>query len=267
MLWDVRFLNPEDVAACREFLLRKAQLEKENGRPYELLADMENHLAREHQERAREYAVEALRRDPTLRDAHGELIDAMRGAVQDWNASSHYRLIDFYESYIKENPQCKNAYLSIMDQLIADYRLEEASVYCGKYAEIDDSYRAMLYLGKIAWADGRRTDAFSLWNKMEMQYPNEWCVYHNIADYLTRAGDCEKAEGYYRKALEVQAVPRYVDPIEALAQLYERMGRFSEAISTLREELEIFDKEWNFTSGESADIVRREIQRLEKKIS
>lgn len=266
MLWDVRFLNPADVESAREFLLRKAQIEPENGRPHELLADMENHLAREHQERAAEFAKEALNRDPKLRNAHGELISAMRGEVEDWNASSHYALIDFYKNYITAHPECKNAYLSIMDQLIADYRLEEASAYCEKYAAIDNSYRVPLYRGKIAWKDGRRDEAFSVWQQMEQDYPDEWCVYHNIADYLTRAGKFENAEQYYRKAIEVQAAPRYVDPIEALAQFYERTGNYAAAIATLEEELEVFDKEWNFTTGESADVVRREILRLKENI-
>ena len=83
------------------------------------------------------------------------------------------------------------------------FRLKEASEYNRKYAEIDNSYRVLLYQGKIAWADGRRGDAFSFWNEMEMRHPNEWCVYHNIADYLTRAEDCEKAERYYMKDLYV----------------------------------------------------------------
>ena len=43
-------------------------------------------------------------------------------------------------------------------------------------------------------------------------------------------------------------------------------GDYAAAISTLREQLDVFDREWNFTSGETADIVHREIARLEAKI-
>lgn len=266
MLWDVRFLNPTDVESAREFLLRKAQQEPDNGRPHELLADMENHLAREHQDKAAEYAKEALNRDPKLRNAHGELISAMRGKIADWNGDSHYALIDFYKNYIEEHPMCKNAYLSILDQLIDDYRLTEAADYCKHYATIDKSYRQPLYQGKIAWQDGRREEAFAIWRQMEQDFPMEWCVYHNIADYLTRIGENAKAADYYRKAIDVQCAPRYTDPFEALAQLHERTENFAAAIAVLKEELDIFDKEWNFTTGETADAVHREIQRLERKL-
>ena len=266
MLWDVRYLSQSDVDAAREFLLDKAKREPENGRPHELLADMENHLAREHQSKAAEYAMEALRRDPGLREAHGELINGMQGRNADWNGASHYQLIDFYQQYIEEHPACKNAYLSIMDQLIDDYRMEEARAYLARYEQLDASYRVPLYRGKIEWYDGNRDGAFQIWKEMERKFLEEWCVYHNIADFLVRSDKLSEAEGYYRKAIDVQPVPRYCDPIEALAQYYERIGDIPAAIATLQEELEVCDKEWHFTEGESADVIRREISRLEKKM-
>ena len=266
MLWDVRYLNQADVDASRTFLLDKARREPENGRPHELLADMENHIAREHQAKAAEYAMEALRRDPGMREAYGELNWAMNGKIADWNGSSHYALIDFWEAYIQEHPKCLIAHMEIILQLLDDYRIEEARTYWKKMSGIDSSYRVPLYLAKIEWQDGNRHKALDLLVQMEQDYPSEWCVYHHIADYLLRDGQNEKIAAYYRKALEVQKAPRLVDPCEALAQFYERIGDYASAIDALKEELEIFEKEWNFTEGESADMVRREIARLEKKI-
>ncbi len=265
MLWDVRYLNPNDVDSSRKFLLEKAKREPENGRPHELLADMENHIAREHLEKAAEYAKEALRRDPKMRNAYGELICGMNGKIADWNGASHYQLIDFYEGYIEEHPDCRNAHLDIIDQLLDDYRMEEARAYWDKLAKIDQSYRVLLYRGKIAWQEGKRQEAFAIWDEMEQNFPEEWCVYHNIGDYLLRDGQNDKVAAYYRKAIDIQKAPRYTDPFEALAQFYERIGDYDAAIATLQEDLYVCDKEWNFTEGESADVIRREITRLEKK--
>ncbi len=267
MLWDMRYLDQADVDAAREFLLNKAQREPDNGRPHELLADMENHIAREHQSRAADYAKEALRRDPNRRNAYGELIYAMNGKITDWNGSSHYALIDFYTEYIQKHPHCTNAHLDIIDQLLDDYRIKEAKIYCNRLASFDSSYRVLLYQGKIAWQEGNRKDAFAIWEQMEQKFPEEWCVYHNIADYLLRDGQIERVAAYYRKAIDIQKAPRYTDPFEALAQFYERIGDYVAAIATLQEDLDVFDKEWNFTEGESADVIRREIARLEKKLS
>lgn len=267
MLWDVRYLQQSDVDASREFLLEKARREPNNGRPHELLADMENHIAREHKSRAAEYAMEALRRDPNRRNAYGELIYAMNGKIADWNGSSHYALIDFFAEYIQKYPECRNAYMDIIDQLLDDYRINEAKIYWNQLASFDSSYRVLLYQGKIAWQEGNRKDAFAIWEQMEQKFPEEWCVYHNIADYLLRDGQIERVAVYYRKAIDIQKAPRYTDPFEALAQFYERIGDYAAAIATLQEDLDVFDHEWNFTEGESADVIRREIARLEKKLS
>lgn len=266
MLWDVRFLNQTDVDAATSFLLEKAAREPQNGRPHELLSDMENHIAREHRSKAAEYAMLALERDPKLREAWGELLYGMEGKLPDWNATNHCALIDYYERYIKDHPNSRNAYMDIMTQLIDDYRIEEAEEYCRRFAEIDSSYRVPLYRGKIAWFDGRREEAFRIWEEMEQKFPDEWCVYHNIADFLTRSRRYQEAERYYRKAIDVQKAPRYCDPFDALAQFYEMRGDICAAIEALKEELDIFEKEWNFNTDESADVVRREITRLERKM-
>lgn len=266
MLWDVRYLDANEVTSARDFLLKKAKREVNNGRPYELLADLENHIAREHQSKAAEYAMEALRRDPDMRNAYGELIYGMNGKLADWNASNHYELINFYADYIDEHPTCRNAHLDIIDQLLDDDRIDEAKKYWQQLDSFDVTYRVPLYAGKIAWQSGNRQEAFSIWAKMEQDFAEEWCVYHHIGDYLLRSGQTENVAAYYRKALDVQKAPRMTDPFEALAQYYERIGDYAAAVDVLREELEVFDKEWHFTEGETADFVHREIARLEKKL-
>ena len=207
MLWDDRYYDPAEVESTREFLLNKGIREPENGKIYEYLAEMENHLAQEHHEKAEEYAKEALRRDWDLRGAHAELEIAMKGHIHDWNYGNHYLLINFFQEHIRQNPQDWRAYMTIMDQLIDDYRLMEAEDYCNNFAQIDNTYRVALYQGMIAWQRGERDKAFNIWAQMEEEHPNEWCVYHNIGDYLTRSGQYEKAMVYYRKALDVQKDP------------------------------------------------------------
>ena len=64
MLWDDRYYDPKEVEAIRNFLISKGRREPENGKVYAILAEMENHLAGEHREKAQEYAKEALCREP-----------------------------------------------------------------------------------------------------------------------------------------------------------------------------------------------------------
>lgn len=265
MLWDDRYYNPDEVENTRKFLLKKGKLEPDNGTVYEMLAEMENHLAQEHQEKAQEYAKEALRRNPDLRIAHSELNSAMNGRCPDWNGCNHYLQIDYYKSFIQENPHCLRAYLWLMDQLIDDYRLKEAEDYCDRFAKLDNTYRVPLYRGIIAWTKGEREEAFRIWTQMERDYPEEWCVWHNIGDYLVRSGRYDEGMIYYRKALDVQKEPPLLDPLQAIAQLCEIRGDIPGAIAARREEADRTEKQWHI-SGEELDMILRDIQRLEKKL-
>ena len=266
MLWDDRYFDPAEVESTREFLLNKGRREPENGIVFEYLAEMENHLAHEHNEKAEEYAKEALRRNPDLRGAHSELNIAMHGVIPDWNARNHYLQINFYQEHIQKHPDDRRAYMWIMDQLIDDYRLEEAASYCDRFAQIDHSYRVPLYRGMIAWQRGEREAAFSIWTEMEAIFPEEWCVYHHIGDYLVRAGRYEEGMAYYRKAMDVQKAPPMLDPLQAMAQLCEIRGDIPGALAVRREEADRIAYQWNI-SGEELDMVLRDIQRLEKKVN
>jgi transcriptional regulator with XRE-family HTH domain len=263
MLWDDRYYDPAEVESTREFLLDKGKREPENGEVYAFLAEMENHLAEEHREKAEEYAKEALRRDPDLRSAHSELNAAMGGKCPDWNGCNHYLQIKYYQEFIEKDPDNWRAYMWLMDQLIDDYRLDEAERYCDSFAQINNTYRVPLYRGMIAWQRGQREDAFRIWEQMEAEYPGEWCVYHNIGDYLVRSGQFDAGMRYYRKALDVQPSPPLVDPLQAMAQLCEIRGDISGAIAARREEADIIENVWKIT-GEELDCVLRDIERLER---
>ena len=263
MLWDDRYYDPLEVENTRKFLLEKGRRESENGVVYEYLAEMENHLAQEHREKAVEYAKEALRRDPDLRTAHSELNAAMGGKCPDWNGCNHYLQIKYYQEFIKKNPDNWRAYMWLMDQLIDDYRLEEAEAYCDQFARIDNTYRVALYRGIIAWQRGQHEEAFRIWEQMEAAFPEEWCVYHNIGDYSVRSGQYDLGMKYYRKALDVQGFKPLVDPLQAIAQLCEIRGDIAGAIAARKEEADIVENQWKIT-GEELDCILRDIERLER---
>ncbi len=263
MLWDDRYYDPKEVEDIRKFLLDKGRREAENGEVYALLAEMENHLAGEHHEKAEEYAKEALRREPGHRKAHSELNVAMGGMCPDWNGCNHYLQVKYYQEYIQQNPEDWRAYMWLMDQLIDDYRLDEAEVYLDGFSQINNTYRIALYRGQIAWQRGEREQAFQIWKQMESENPDEWCIYHNIADYLVRSGRYDDGMAYYRKALDVQQLPPLVDPLQAMAQLCEIRDDIPGAIAARKEEADIIENQWKI-SGEELNCVFRDIERLEK---
>ncbi len=266
MLWDVRWLNPADVEHERQFLLDKARREPSNGKPHALLAELENHLAKEHNDLAAEYAREALRRDHTIKDAHANLCEAMRGDCGDWCVTNLYGLIEYYKEFVELHPDYLSGYLWLIDQLIVVNRLEEAKVYCDRAVKLDKSFRTPLYYGLIAMAQGDNETADDYFTRMRNDHGDDWATWMSMGDIYARRGRYEESKECYRKYLALQKPPRYTDGCTAIAQICEIQGDYAGAIEAIREEIALLESDWNTTTGETVDQHLRNIARLEEKL-
>lgn len=266
MLWDQRELSQADVEGAESFLLDRAKREKGDARPYELLAELYNHKAQEHHDRAAEYAKAALERNDNCRGAYGELVCAMRGRYADWCASNHYKLTDWFQAFLEKHPENRAIMLWLMDQLLDDQRFDEARAVCDRMARVDSTFRTPLYRGLILWYEGKRKDAMATWQQMERDFPQDWMVYFSMGDVMARASRWQDAIAYYRQGIQVQAPPRYTDGVTSIAQICEITGDISGAIAAHEEEIRILAEDWDTAAGEAVDFHRREIARLRGKL-
>lgn len=266
MIWNKRVLDRAAVEQEAAFLLEKARREPDSGRPHELLAELELHLAEEHRARAAAYAKEALALEPDRKAAHSDLVEAMGGKKADWCVVNHHELIDWYKGFVEQHPDIRRGYLWLMDQLIDDQRFDEARDYAERMAKVDGSFRTPLYRGLIAWYEGGRDEAMSIWKQMCRDWPEDWMTWFSMGDAMARAGRYEDAKVYYRKALEIQAPPRYTDGAMSIAQVCELQGDWAGAAAAYEETLAILAEDWGTTAGEQVDQYRREIARLKKKL-
>lgn len=266
MLWDVRFLNPADAENARTFLLEKARREPTNGAPHAMLAELENHIAKEHHDLAAEYAKEALHRDPNSHQAHSELVAAMGGDYGDWCVTNLYSLIEFYKEFVGLHPDSRSSCLWLIDQLITVNRLEEAKHYCDRLAMLDQSFRTPLYYGLIAMAEGDRKTADRYFDRMRIDFGDDWCTWMSLGDIHARRGEYEEAKICFRRYLELQKPPRYTDGLTSIAQICEIQGDYAGAIAAIREELSLLKSDWNTTTGETVDQHTRNIARLEARL-
>lgn len=266
MLWDVRFLNPADVENERQFLLEKARREPNNADPHCMLAQMELHLAQEHNIRAREYALEAIGRECEC-CCITYLAKAMGGKRIDPRFNTHNELIAHYKELAEKHPDNLSVYAYLIEQLIDDRRLAEAKHYCELMAQHGDGYYITVHRIKLALAHHDIDSARAMWEQMGREYPDNWQVLEWIGDFQTQSGYYAAAKESYRKAIELEPVPHYIDPIDSLAQACEMDGDIEGAIATRKYELEVSEKEWGDTTGETVDSVHREIARLEKLLS
>ena len=167
---------------------------------------------------------------------------------------------------MENNPDNWHGVMWLIDQLIDDYRFDEAEKWLTVFDRIDTTFRVPLYRGVLEWHRGNKKEAYRIWETLCQKYPERWNLLDNVADYLARDGRYDESIQWHRKALAVGKPPRYVDPIISIAQILELQGDYVGAIAAREEELEMYKTEWNFTEGETADAVRRDIARLKKRL-
>lgn len=263
MLYDVRFINPTDAENEIKFLHEKAIREPRNNEVFELLANLELHIAEEHRERAAEYALRSMERNPKSARAFTALSHAMGGTHVDPRNNTHNALISHYKSHIAKNPDALHCYAWLIAQLIDDNRLAEAKRYCNEMEQYHTGYFTTVHKIKIALAENDIQTAKTMWEQMCKEHPTTWSVWHWVGDFQTQIGDYVAAKKSYQKAIDIMEVPHATDPIDSLAQVCEMDGDIQGAIAARKYELDVAEKEWGDTTGESVDSIRREIARLE----
>lgn len=263
MIWDVRNLPQQDFEYAERFLKEQINTKEEKAHSLQLLAELHNNRARWHHAQAEYYAKEALLINPTCKDNHCALREAQNGTLPDWNIANHHQRIAYYQKFVQEHPDYTGGYLWLMDDLIADGRIEDAADTLERMKQLNpQNERIDMYAGLIAWVAGEHDKAMNIWETMVSNHADNWLVYSVMADYLAKACRYEEAVSYNEKAFALMPAPRYRDMLESQAHLYEIMGKNQDAIHAYHREIELLASEWKITEGETIDAIHREIARL-----
>ncbi len=248
-------------------LTEMAEKPELSGRAFLLLTKLYNNQAEQYRLLAVRCGKEAVEKTGGDRDAVSELAAAWGSFIPDWNARNHHELIDWFAAYASAHPENRPVIMWLLDNLIDDGRFAEAEEAVESLAKIDGTFRTSLYRGLILWHQGKRSEAHAVWDKMLAEFENDWLVWFSLGDVAAMELRYEDAAAMYRKGIEVQEYPRYVDGFESIAQICEVSGDYAAAIAALEEELEVLKTDWDTTKGETADSVRREIRRLKARQS
>lgn len=268
MLWDQRFLSREEFEAEERFLKDKCLEPDAQARATLLLAELYCKRAREYRELASPLARKALELLPDYeKAAHTALFEAEGGVFPDWNDVNHHRTIAFYQDFITRHPGQRRSYLWLLDLLIDDGRCPEARKYLEKMNRLGESYHSDLYLGMILEKEGRLEEAAACWEGMTQKDPDNWQSWFARADRLAKRCASPEAIALYEKALALSPRPRFTDPVNAIAQLYEIQGQYEKAVEFYQKEIEIVREDWNETQGEAIDEPLRNIARLKEKMA
>lgn len=258
-------LSPEEFQQAQAFLKAKLNQADRKSDALRLLSGLFNHEADTLRNLAEFYAKEALELEPERKENHTNLQRAQEGTIPDWDLGNHSKRIAYYQQFVQKHPTYLGGYLWLLDELIADNRLEEAAKVCDTLEKLDDGCRTACYRGKIAWKSGDHPKAEAIWLQMVEDHGNDWLAFASMADAMASICRYEEAIVYYKKAQQLQQPPRYTDAQTAVAHIYEIQGNFDEAINTLNQQLEILKTEWNLTEGCEVERIHREIHRLRQR--
>lgn len=267
MLDDLRALSKEQYEQSESYLQGVLAVNPDNDRASWLLASVYLKQAQTLREKAIEYAKNALSLAPNDKAYNTALVEAMDGAVGDYYVNRRYALIAYYQDLLAKHPEAARAYLYAFDQLFHDNRLDEAEAVLAAHRAIAPRHVCHLfYAGDLLYARGDTEAAIKLWRQGETDYDGPaWLGAISLAERMERLCRYDEALAGYRKASDLAEKPRYVDPQIAMAQIYEALGRYDDAIRAREEEIAIKQAEWGIVSGEAINAPTREIARLKQR--
>jgi len=140
MIYHEHFISKKDFNYAEKFLKEKLSDDEKKPQCLSLLAEMHIHRSEEHRELASRYAKDALRLAPYNKASHNALRDAENRAIFDWNFSNRHKLIEYYKNFVSNHKDYWQAYIWLLNYLIADGRCTEAKEVLEKLNEVHPGY-------------------------------------------------------------------------------------------------------------------------------
>ena len=253
MLDNERYFTHADFSKAESFLLEQLSTNPNDLHALTVLGDLYHEYAIRLDEKAASYTKQALALNPDDKSLHNTFHHAMHGGRLDWNVANHSALIQYYQNFIQEHPTITRAYLYLLDNLIDDGRLDEATkVLERRRTVIQDCFNDFYCLLISESINGFQATRKEYDMYLEENY--EWQAYFLVAGRYASHGEYEKAITLFEKSFELQPKPRYIDHLESIAQLYLRMYKKNEANHAYKRELQLLKEEWH--QDDSADVQR-----------
>ena len=254
MLEKERYFTNTEFTKSENFLLEQLSTNPNDLHALTVLGDLYHEYAKRLDEKAATYTKQAIMINPDNKDLHNTFHNAMHGGNLDWNVANHSELIQFYQNFIQEHPTVTRAYLYLLDNLIDDGRLDEARNILKRRSIVttdclNDFYQILIDEKRKGFENTREE-----YNNYLKQYESDWKAYFSVANRYASYGEYEEAIALFEKSFAVQPVPRYIDQLESIAQLYLRMHKKSAAKQSYKRELQLLKEEW--AQEDSADVQR-----------
>ena len=258
MVENGKALTNEFFEHSESFLLNEIKKNPKNHRAISTLADLYHFHACRLNDKAAHYALNALSLKPDNKFDLNTLNNSSNGQISDWNISCHYKLIEQLKKLVNDYPQNNRTKLYLLDNLIADYCLEEANTILDESnLELEPFYRVWIKEVQVGFI-GVKADYEVLLN----EFSNNWKILMEVANRFAFNRYYEEAIQIYERTFEISPKPRYTDMLACISYLYRSIGKYDKAIETNQRELTLLKEEWNIAKGELVDEIKQNIETL-----
>lgn len=264
MFWHEARINEKTFDKAVSFLEKVLRDNPKDTRALSNMAYLYNHRAHSDHELASNFAEKVLEYDPDDKGGWVAYLEANNGVCGDEWYDNHFKVISFFKDFVEKNPLNYGGLYALMENLIADNRLDEAAVYNEQMKKAKKNHQYLLYSGDIAFGKGDRITAKANWEQMIKDYPDEWQAFCDLGDGYLKLGETDKALEAYEKSYSMQEAPHVFDGLCSMAQVYEMQGNKKEAINTYNRIIECLKKDYQVVDGEQIDQYNRQISKLKK---
>ncbi len=231
-----------------------------------IISELHIHKSNSHKRQARDYALKGLKENYNDTFLHDNYLIASNGVWRDFIKINHNSLIEFYREFIKNHPKVFIARIILIENLIDNYRFEEANEEIDKACKLADerSHLLEIYKGQILYKKGKEDEAIELWNKTCKNNPKNYKCYHSVGNQFANFARYEQAIEYYKKSFLIQVAPRKIDSLLAIVEVYSIMKNYEEALKFTEIILKVYETDYNVLGGEELKPYLANKERFEK---
>ena len=257
-----------EFCEIEEFLKNHIADDEYKYRSTALLAYLYTHRLMSDSKKIKKYAKEAILLDPTKKECQWMIGKTGNYVCWDWDMDNHTEAINFYKEVVAEAPDGGLGYCYLIDNLIADHRVEEASKYLEKYEKLRPDNIALIsaYKAGIALAKYNEKEADMIMANLEKEHIEEDGCLFEIAQYYAKKGQFTKAISYYELSFEkTKRRPRYTDELLSIIDIYDILGDYQKEVETYDRLIDCYKNEWNMSEEvELKDVQKKKMMVLEK---
>lgn len=259
--------DPETFKEYEDYLKSLLENKEHHARAVGLLAQLYGRRMLSDSSKVDKYAKESIRLNPDVKDCQWLLTSFNRHTCWDWNLANHNHAVEFYREIVENNKYSKLSYLYLIDNLIADNRADEAEKYIHAYAKLEGHNELLvdIYEAYLVWIRSGGETADKMVESLKDQYKDDPSFLFEAAQYYAKRAKYEKTIEYYEASFVREKKPRYIDALQAIADVYAIMGDYQKAAETYDRIIKCQKEEWHMVDEfELKDSERRKQELLDR---